>query len=71
VGTSVAQIARLLIDRIRPGTQPIYDRPHPVEIRNSIADISQIRVRLGYAPRATLAEKIDEVIAWKRKTAGG
>jgi UDP-glucose 4-epimerase len=66
-GTSVNQIARLLIDKIRPGTRPVYEGAHPGEIRNSIADISRIRKVLGYEPQARLSEKIDEVIAWKKR----
>ncbi len=65
-GSSVNQIARLLIDKIRPGLEPAYDDPQPGEIRNSIADISQIREQLGFEPQGVLSEKIDEVIAWKQ-----
>jgi len=63
-GTSVRQIARLLIDRLQPGLEPRFEPPQPGEIRHSIADISRIRQRLGFHPQADLSDKIEEVIAW-------
>lgn len=63
-GTSVNQIARLLIQKLKPGLEPLYAPPQLGEIRHSIADISKIRERLGFRPEGELAEKIDEVIAW-------
>lgn len=66
VGTSVEQIASLLIARIRPGAVPIYEAPHPGEVRYSIADISRIRTLLGFRPQAVFAEQIPEIIEWNR-----
>jgi UDP-glucose 4-epimerase len=63
-GTSVNQIARLLIRKLKPGLEPLHAPPQPGEIRHSIADISKIRERLGFRPEAELTEKIAEVIAW-------
>ena len=63
-GTSVNQIARLLIQKLKPGLEPLHAPPQPGEIRHSIADISKIRERLGFRPEAELTEKIEEVIAW-------
>jgi len=69
--TSVNQIANLLIEKIKPGLQPIHQAPHPGEIRNSIADISKIQKRLGFQPQGDLQERINEVIAWKQRNASG
>jgi UDP-glucose 4-epimerase len=65
-GTSVNQIARLLIEKLRPDLEPVYEPAQPGEIRHSIADISRIRDRLGFQPRARLQDKIDDVVAWKQ-----
>jgi UDP-glucose 4-epimerase len=65
-GTSVKEIAGLLIRRLRPGLEPLFQPPQPGEIRHSIADISRIRGTLGFRPRWTIADRLDEVIAWNR-----
>ncbi len=65
-GTSVREIADLLIRKLRPGVQPRFLPSQPGEIRHSIADVSKIRRMLRFQPRESLAEKIDEVIAWNR-----
>ena len=70
-GTSVNEIARMLIDKLNPGLEPVYAPAQPGEIRHSVADISRVRERLGYRPEGILEEKIDEVIAWKRAPASG
>jgi UDP-glucose 4-epimerase len=65
-GTSVKEIAGLLIRRLRPGIEPRFEPPQPGEIRHSIADISKIEGMLGFRPQWTIADKLDEVIAWNR-----
>lgn len=60
--TSVNEIALLLCARISPGTSPNHVDAHAGELRYSIADISHATTVLGYRPKATFAEKIDEVI---------
>ncbi len=70
-GTSVKEVARLLIERLRPGLEPRFEPPQAGEIRHSIADISKIRRMLGFRPEGGLAERIDEVIAWNRGTGAG
>ncbi len=65
-GTSVKEIADLLIRKLRPGLEPRFQPPQPGEIRHSIADISKIQRKLGFRPEGSLADKIDEVIAWNR-----
>jgi UDP-glucose 4-epimerase len=65
-GTSVNQIARLLIEKLNPNLQPVYEPSQPGEIRHSIADISRIRDKLGYRPQGRIEERICDVIAWKQ-----
>ena len=70
-GTSVKQIAQLLIQNLRPGLEPLFQASQPGEIRHSIADISNIQRLLGFQPEANLSEKISEVIAWNEKEEAG
>jgi UDP-glucose 4-epimerase len=67
--TSVNQIAALLCSRIAPGVRPAHLDRHPGELRYSIADIGRIAAALGYRPAGRLADKIDEVIAFYRRSA--
>lgn len=65
--TSVNEIAALLRERLNPGA-PIEHLPAaPGELRYSIADISAARRLLGYAPRHSLRDSMDEVIEWNRR----
>lgn len=66
IDTSVNEIAALLCKRINPGIKPVYDAPQPGELRNSIADISKAKKILGYSPRFTLKDRIDEIIEEKK-----
>jgi UDP-glucose 4-epimerase len=62
-GTSLNQLATLLLDKLAPGIVPVYQPPQPGELRFSVADIAAARRSLGYAPQRTLAADIDSVIA--------
>jgi nucleoside-diphosphate-sugar epimerase len=64
--TSVNEIAALLCARIDPSVRPRHFSEHAGELRNSIADTSRIRAAFGYRPKETLAERIDELIAYSR-----
>ncbi len=61
--TSLNELAALLIDRLRPGTQPIYEPSRGGELRFSVADISAARQAFGYVPSRRLAAHLDELIA--------
>ena len=61
-GTSLNQLASLLIDRLAAGTSPTLAPPQPGELRFSVADISAARRALGYEPTRTLAANLDSVI---------
>ncbi len=68
IPTSVNQIAELLCRRIAPQIRPLHAAEQPGELKYSIADIGRIAHATGYRPRATLEEKIGEVIESCRKT---
>ena len=61
-GTSLNQLARLLIDRLAPGRQPAYAAPQAGELRYSVADIRAARAALGFQPTRTLESNLDDVI---------
>lgn len=61
-GTTVNALARMLVDRLAPGTSLTYAPPQQGELRHSVADISAARRGLGYAPSRTLAAHLDDVI---------
>lgn len=70
-GTSVNEVAALLIARIAPESVPAYQPAQPGELRYSIADISAARRELGYHPARSLAADLDEVIAEIGRRVGG
>jgi UDP-glucose 4-epimerase len=65
--TSVNEVAALLISRMKPGLQPVYEPEAPGELRNSIADIRLARRLIDYEPTRSLETHIDEVIEWNRR----
>jgi UDP-glucose 4-epimerase len=62
-GTSLNQLADLLIRRLAPGQHPDHAPAHAGELRYSVADISAARNALGYQPMRSLAADLDEVVA--------
>jgi UDP-glucose 4-epimerase len=62
-GTSLNELASLLIHRIAPGAAPRSAPLQAGELRFSIADIRAARQALGYTPTRSLASDIDNVIA--------
>ncbi len=68
-GTSLNQLADMLIDRLAPGQRPAYAPAQAGELRYSVADITAARHALAYLPTRTLQHDLDQVIASVR--AGG
>jgi len=62
-GTSLNQLAELLIGRLAPGQRPTHAPVQAGELRYSVADIAAARTALGYQPMRTLAADVDEVVA--------
>ena len=48
------------------GTQrePIYEAPHAVDIRDSLANISRAREAFGYDPQYPVEEGLRQAVAW-------
>ncbi|MBI5467797.1 MAG: NAD-dependent epimerase/dehydratase family protein [Deltaproteobacteria bacterium] len=68
-GTSVAEIARMLIEKINPGIEPEYARAPEGEPKDSIALVSTAKDLLGFEAKFALKDKIDTVIEWNRISA--
>jgi UDP-glucose 4-epimerase len=62
-GTTVNEVARLLVSRLAPGAEIKYAAAQPGELRCSIADIERARKALGYEPSRSLATGLDDVLA--------
>ena len=61
-GTSLNQLAALLLGRLAPGHRPDHAAPQVGELRYSVADITAARTALGYAPARSIETHLDEVI---------
>jgi UDP-glucose 4-epimerase len=61
-GTSVNEVAAILISKIYPEAKIRHEIARAEELRYSIADISKARNLLGYIPESNLSAQIPEVI---------
>lgn len=66
-GTSLNQLAAMVLAKLAPGTQPIHAPAQAGELRFSVADISAARRALGFSPSRTLQQDMDDVIDWVRQ----
>lgn len=63
---SLNQLFRLLCELIGTDIEAVYADSRPGDVRDSQADISRARGRLGYEPGVSLAEGLRRTIAWYR-----
>ena len=66
-GTSLNQLAAMVLAKLAPGQQPQYAPAQTGELRFSVADITAARRALGFAPARTLQQDMDDVIEWVRE----
>lgn len=66
-GTSVNEIAQLLIKHIGSRIEPEYAPIQPGEPGSSIADITKAKKLLSFVPHYKLEDKIDEIIEWNKR----
>ena len=69
-GTSLNELARMLIERLAPGQKPSYAPAQAGELRYSVANITAAREALAYRPTRTLLHDLDQVIASVRAVVG-
>lgn len=67
IGTTVNKVAKLLTSRINPEIKHGYEDERQGELKISFADISKAGRLLGYRPKWTLEDKIEDVIDFIRK----
>jgi nucleoside-diphosphate-sugar epimerase len=70
VGTTVRELAELLVDAIDPGATVSNAPAREGELKNSVADITRAASKLGYEPRRTLRGDIAPVIEAIRSARG-
>lgn len=66
-GTSLNQLAAMVLARLAPEQKPNYADAQAGELRFSVANIDAARKALGYAPKRSLLHDLDEVIAYVRE----
>jgi len=66
IGTSVNDIARMLVERINPEIEPLHVPPVPGEPGDSIANWSLAQKLIGWEPEKKLESAINDAIDWNR-----
>jgi UDP-glucose 4-epimerase len=69
-GTSLNELAAMVLAKLAPDQQPKHAGAQAGELRFSIADIGAARRALDFSPTRTLQQDLDDVIAWVREREG-
>ena len=64
--TTILELALKIIDATNSSSSIIFDKPRPGDIRDSQADISEIR-KLGFKPEYSLEDGLLRTIEWYRR----
>ena len=64
---SINKLAQLVMRIIGRNLDVIYNDTQPGDIRDSLADISKAKEKLGYVPRFDLTKGLEETLIWFRK----
>ena len=65
-GVSVRDLARVIGEIGGMSRQPVFEKPRPGDIRESVADISRAWDVMGYRPRVHLVDGLRETMEWFR-----
>jgi UDP-glucose 4-epimerase len=65
-GTTILKLARAVMEIGRISREPVFEKPRPGDIRESVADISRARDVMGFRPRVHLADGLQETLEWFR-----
>lgn len=68
-GTSVNEVAQMILERMSPQMTAGYGPPQVSEPGSSIADIAKAADYIGYKPQYTLQDRMDEIIEWNKRIA--
>jgi UDP-glucose 4-epimerase len=69
-GTSLNELAAMVLARLAPDQRPKHAEAQAGELRFSVADIGAARQALGFSPTRSLQQDLDDVIAWVREQEG-
>ncbi len=62
---TIKEVAETITQKINPKIKTIYNQQYRVgDIRHCVADISKIKNKLGYSPKLSFKEGIDDLIDW-------
>jgi len=68
--TSLNDLYRMIRERVAPhhpaaaGAEPVHRDFRPGDVRHSLADISKAGEKIGYAPRYSIADGLDQATDW-------
>ena len=65
-GTSLNQLAAMVLAKLAPGQQAVHAPAQAGELRFSVANIEAARRELGFSPLRSLQQDLDDVIAYVR-----
>jgi UDP-glucose 4-epimerase len=65
-GVSVRDLARVIGELGGMTREPVFEKPRPGDIRESVADISRAWDVMGYRPRVHLVDGLRETMEWFR-----
>jgi UDP-glucose 4-epimerase len=65
-GTTILHLARAVMEIGGLSREPVFEKPRPGDIRESVSDISRARDVLGFRPRVHLADGLRETLEWFR-----
>ena len=65
--TSINELASKIMGTVSLEMEPVHDKQRPGDIRHSLADISLAKDKLGYKPKYSLEEGLEETIKWFQK----
>ncbi|MHA1987715.1 MAG: GDP-mannose 4,6-dehydratase [Promethearchaeota archaeon] len=65
---TIKKVVEGITEKINPKLKPIYNQQYRVgDIRHCVADISKIKEKLGYEPKISFDQGIEEYIKWIKK----
>jgi UDP-glucose 4-epimerase len=67
-GTSVNELAGMIISRMNSDLAPEHLPKQPGEYELSIADIEKAKAYINFEPRHSIQDKLDEVIQYYKST---
>ncbi|MFW9772586.1 MAG: GDP-mannose 4,6-dehydratase [Candidatus Thorarchaeota archaeon] len=65
IPTTIQEVAEIITEKINPKLKPVYNQQFRIgDIRHCVADITKIKKKLGYEPKITFNEGIEDFINW-------